>query len=290
MSTPPTTSQLLAALSPKPLQLPRPTLAQCAGSAAYLVTQINLIFIFLAIFQRLEEETETTDPKVSSSYSSFSADSPQTILLSTSLIALLSYLLPSSPTPKPSPLPFLLTSFYLTVTLRGLSPVISTLTASYASDTIYRLSLTLLLLHLLLHDYSAPKGDGGVKSLKAGLFATVLLASRIAIGGERSGTAEDRSAANFKCFAFVFSSTSIFCFSPPLRKSLPPLSSSLLALLSSALSLSLTSRDPRLLLFCAVAQGTAGGVGPVWQWRNGGEKEVLCGRWDIKHLKVNDRY
>eukprot|EP00808_Paulinella_micropora_P029212 g48460.t1 len=72
----------------------------------------------------------------------------------------------------------------LAAILLGLSPVLQTLTSTYSSDTIWALSFLLLALHLIAHDYSyinTPhmKLPQGSVSLSAGIFSSVLLASRL---------------------------------------------------------------------------------------------------------------
>eukprot|EP00457_Paulinella_chromatophora_P013281 gb/GEZN01013565.1/.p1 GENE.gb/GEZN01013565.1/~~gb/GEZN01013565.1/.p1 ORF type:complete len:321 (+),score=2.02 gb/GEZN01013565.1/:38-1000(+) len=68
--------------------------------------------------------------------------------------------------------------------LLGLSPVLQTLTSTYSSDTIWALTFLLMTLHLIAHDYSyinSPEASLGHStiSLSAGIFASVLLASRL---------------------------------------------------------------------------------------------------------------
>ena len=66
------------------------------------------------------------------------------------------------------------------------SPVLQTLTSSYSSDTIWALTIGLTALHTASHDYSYindrvqhhRKQDGAV-SLNTGIFASILLASRL---------------------------------------------------------------------------------------------------------------
>ena len=46
-------------------------------------------------------------------------------------------------------------SFVLLVCLLGLTPVLKTLTSTYSTDTIWALSLFLLGVHIVFHDYNA---------------------------------------------------------------------------------------------------------------------------------------
>jgi len=75
----------------------------------------------------------------------------------------------------------------LTGTLFAFSPVLQTLTKTYSHDTIWALTFLFSAIHLALHDYKyvtnadanpAPAFEGTI-SLNAGIFSSVLLASRL---------------------------------------------------------------------------------------------------------------
>ncbi len=68
--------------------------------------------------------------------------------------------------------------------LLGLSPVLMTLTSSYSSDTIWALTFSLFLIHIVFHDYTnrdpvEASTFQSTLSLNAAIFASVLLASRL---------------------------------------------------------------------------------------------------------------
>ncbi len=78
----------------------------------------------------------------------------------------------------------LLKMLLLSGALLGLSPLLMTLTSSYSSDTIWALTFSLFVVHVVFHDYT--KRDPveastfqSTISLNAAIFASVLLASRL---------------------------------------------------------------------------------------------------------------
>jgi phosphatidylinositol glycan class C protein len=88
-----------------------------------------------------------------------------------------------------------------------LSPILQTLTRSISSDTIWALSIGLLLMHLFFHDYSyssthTTKFSGKV-SVNAAIFASVLVSSRL--------------PSHMQVFALVLFSLELFVLFPVLR-------------------------------------------------------------------------
>jgi len=70
------------------------------------------------------------------------------------------------------------------VILLTLSPILRTLTASYSTDTVWALTITLCSLSLITHDFSLPTPASrlrvrGNTSLNASMFASVLVTSRL---------------------------------------------------------------------------------------------------------------
>merc|ERR1712137_547593 len=67
--------------------------------------------------------------------------------------------------------------------LAALSPVLATLTNSFSNDTIYALSIMLMIIHVVSHDYGYVIGSAdnfqAPVSLNAAIFASVLLGSRL---------------------------------------------------------------------------------------------------------------
>ncbi|KAF6147098.1 hypothetical protein GIB67_036817 [Kingdonia uniflora] len=80
-----------------------------------------------------------------------------------------------------------------------LAPIYQTLTRSISSDSIWALTVSLLILHLFLHDYSNPTLTGNI-SLNASIVASVLIASRL--------------PSRLHVFAIVLFSLQVFLFAP----------------------------------------------------------------------------
>lgn len=97
--------------------------------------------------------------------------------------------------------------------LLGLSPVLKTLTHSYSSDTIWALTLFLTTVHLIVHDYQFindaafdPEFQGTI-SLNAGVFASVLLASRLYDDDPSTNGTDHKLMTSGSAEVFVF----LFC-------------------------------------------------------------------------------
>ena len=84
-----------------------------------------------------------------------------------------------------------------------LSPVLMSLTETISTDTIYAMTVVMLLIHLITHNYQ-PSSSDAVISFNAGIFATVCLASRLAQLAQG--------------YAFIVVSVLIFGFLPNLRR------------------------------------------------------------------------
>ncbi|CAG9460820.1 unnamed protein product [Pedinophyceae sp. YPF-701] len=71
----------------------------------------------------------------------------------------------------------------LYVGVRGMSPLLASLTATISSDTVLAVSVTLAVAHLYLHDYNftaaASRNLSGTLSLSAAIGASVLVSSRL---------------------------------------------------------------------------------------------------------------
>ena len=246
--------------------------------------------------------------------------------------------------------PFAMSFFYLFLCLRALSPVLSTLTTSYSDDTIYRLSLVFIIGHLLLHDYtdgdnsqpaqsssrndrrkkmnlstttpahfprqplsSKPSLKPNLSSMKAVLFCTVLLSSRLVIPSSPpplSSPPASFSSPDTKALVFILFSVLLFAFSPFLRQALRHSSPSMhvtsevsLTVFSALLSLYVSSSPAAVNTttnrggpspynsmsyffpanVCAILAVNAGA--PLWMYRYQKYKKVMCGPWDIAHVK-----
>ncbi|KAG6969683.1 hypothetical protein JG687_00003055 [Phytophthora cactorum] len=164
-------------------------------------------------------------------------------------------------------------------TLSLLSPVLRTLTKSYADDTIWALATFLGLLHLITHDYNyVNSGIGrfsGTISLNAAIFTAVLLGSRL--------------QSNEHVFAFVLLAIEIFAMFPIFQREVKRHSERLhlttaaaLFALSSALTWQLSGLLSVLagafVLFLAF-------VCPLWFMHVQESKNEIIGPWDIAHIQ-----
>lgn len=87
----------------------------------------------------------------------------------------------------------------------ALSPVLMSLTDTISTDTIYAMSTTLFLLHLITHEYQdLPSEISGVVSLNAVTFATICLASRL--------------KSNMAAFSLILLSIFLFAVFPNVRR------------------------------------------------------------------------
>ncbi|KAM3754940.1 hypothetical protein ACB098_02G001300 [Castanea mollissima] len=105
---------------------------------------------------------------------------------------------------------YLLNVFFFTTGLYVLAPVYQTLTRSISSDSIWAVTVSLLILHLFLHDYSGStvRAPGALKnptltsfiSLNASVVASVFIASRL--------------PSRLHVFAIMLFSLQVFLFAP----------------------------------------------------------------------------
>ena len=105
---------------------------------------------------------------------------------------------------------YLLNVFFFTTGLFVLAPIYQTLTRSISSDTIWAVTVSLVILHLFLHDYSGSTvtAPGALKnptltssiSLNASVVASVFIASRL--------------PSRLQVFAIMLFSLQVFLFAP----------------------------------------------------------------------------
>lgn len=99
---------------------------------------------------------------------------------------------------------------YFTTGLYVLAPIYQTLTRSISSDSIWAVTVSLIIVHLFLHDYSGPtiRAPGALKnpaltsciSLNASVVASVFIASRL--------------PSRIQVFAIMLFSLQVFLFAP----------------------------------------------------------------------------
>ncbi|KAG7964499.1 hypothetical protein I3843_09G174300 [Carya illinoinensis] len=105
---------------------------------------------------------------------------------------------------------YLLNVFFFTTGLYVLAPIYQTLTRSISSDSIWAVTVPLLILHLFLHDYSGStvRAPGALNnptltsciSLNASIVASVFIASRL--------------PSSIHVFAIMLFSLQVFLFAP----------------------------------------------------------------------------
>ena len=189
----------------------------------------------------------------------------------------------------------------LAVMLRIISGMLRSLTASYSTDTVYALTITFLVVHLLACDYKYANGNendaddnqalsrahhhhhprpkflGGTVSLNAAFFATVLLVSRV--------------KSNVTSYAIVSSVVTLFAFYPTSRHQIArnfpnALWTSPCFAITAALSVSAW-----LLLVSPVEKIIFVGIqlfllvlSPCLQYWLQGYKKIISGKWNIAHI------
>ncbi|CEG44691.1 phosphatidylinositol n-acetylglucosaminyltransferase subunit [Plasmopara halstedii] len=164
-------------------------------------------------------------------------------------------------------------------TLSLLSPVLRTLTKSYADDTIWVLATFLGMLHLLTHDYNyVNSGIGrfsGTISLNAAIFTAVLLGSRL--------------QSNEHVFAFVLLAIEVFAIFPIFQREVKRYSERLHLITTAMilfLALTLTWQISGLL---SVLTGAfvifLAFVCPLWFMHVQESKSEILGPWDIAHIQ-----
>lgn len=193
----------------------------------------------------------------------------------------------------------------LAVMLRVISGLLRSLTASYSTDTVYALSISGMVVHLLACDYKfanghekedggsgggdtpsltrrhnpRPKFRGGTVSLNAAFFATVLLISRI--------------KSNATSFAFVSAVVALFAFYPTSRHEIARHFPNRLGVSPCFVITASWTVSAWLLLVSSVERCMFVGLqlfllllSPCLQWWLQRYKKIITGKWDIAHINV----
>lgn len=169
--------------------------------ASFVISQqISIVTLLLVAFEYLYNEN-----RFSNTQGLFISEPLEVLLIADScLVAVLVYVVHRLADPSSSR--NIISSSLKTIAilfgiLLGLSPVLRTLTTSISNDTIWALSVFLLLFHLLFHDYSGGSlRFSAPASLNAAIFTTVLLSSRL--------------ETDLHVFAITFLAIELFVFSP----------------------------------------------------------------------------
>ncbi|EQC38343.1 hypothetical protein SDRG_04060 [Saprolegnia diclina VS20] len=166
-----------------------------------------------------------------------------------------------------------------TATLSILSPVLRTLTESYAADTIWALSISLTGIHLISHDYTYINGTtfkyAGTISLNAAIFTSVLLASLL--------------HSNEQVFSFVLFAIEVFAICPMVQHSIKKTSEHMhlslaLVLFGTALLL-MWPISPLVSVVVFITAGFITFVCPLWLMHAQEYKNEIQGPWDIAQIE-----
>lgn len=155
-----------------------------------------------------------------------------------------------------------------------LAPTLRTLTRSWSDDTIVSLTIGLLMVHTLLHDYGGTsRMAGGAGALNAAMLAATIAASRLESDDE--------------VFAFIALAIELFAFLPwlswQLRRAAPRAHAILLTPLLAASAVALLGLGWTAVAFLAVLT-VVGLLAPavlLWLQRY---KFEIQGPWDIAHV------
>ncbi|CAM9141071.1 unnamed protein product [Discosporangium mesarthrocarpum] len=175
----------------------------------------------------------------------------------------------------------LTSSFLFLGILRVMTPVLRTLTVSYADDTVYALAVTLSFLHLAFYDYSyantASRQFQGTLSLNAAIGAAVLLASRL--------------ESNELVFGLVLFAAELFAVFPLARREVKQFSIFLHVALTAAMVLAsglLLYGEHKTLFFAYSLTVVFVTVAcPLWLMNVQRYKLRIEGPWDIAHIDAS---
>ncbi|OQR97819.1 phosphatidylinositol N-acetylglucosaminyltransferase subunit C [Achlya hypogyna] len=166
-----------------------------------------------------------------------------------------------------------------TATLSILSPVLRTLTESYAADTIWALSISLTGIHLISHDYTYINGTtfkyAGTISLNAAIFTSVLLASLL--------------HSNEQVFSFVLFAIEVFAICPIVQHNIKKASENMhlslaIVLFGTALLL-MWPISPLISVVVFITAGFITFVCPLWLMHAQEYKNEIQGPWDIAQIE-----
>ncbi|KAJ3089043.1 hypothetical protein HK102_007338 [Quaeritorhiza haematococci] len=173
----------------------------------------------------------------------------------------------------------------LTTTLLSMTPILRTLTKDISDDSIWAMTFMMVLVNVLLRDYVAAVGGGGGAirfpdsiAINAGIFATVLLASRL--------------EENMQVFVFMMGGVGVFGLFPILQrgvKATSPTGQTILTLASITLTTSMWwSLSPIVLtLYLFGAIGFVSLFAPWWLMRVQRFKDEIHGPWDEARIITN---
>lgn len=214
------------------------------GSSGRVTQQISVVFIFVALYQCLSEmngENEAGQQLFSFTSNIFVFWSAWGALVSF-ILFLLYTILPASP--KPAKIPStLLSGLLFTGVLAFMTPILKNLTKDISTDSIWALTLVMLVANLLFHNYGShatahTKFPDSI-SINAAMFAAVLLASRL--------------DSNPKVSLLMLAAVGLFALLPIWRRCVRRSWMSRVWLLDASMALVLCSIATRLLLLSSAA-------------------------------------
>lgn len=207
------------------------------GSSGRVTQQISVVFIFVALYQCLCEIDH--DEKLSLNYLLY-------LIAWGALVSVFLFLvytiLPAAP--KPSKIPStLLSGLLFSGVLAFMTPILKNLTKDISTDSIWALTLVMLVANLLFHNYgSHPTAHAKFPdsiSINAAMFAAVLLASQL--------------DSNIKVSLLMLSAVGLFALLPILRRCVRRSWMSRVWWLDAGMATILASVATRLLLHSSAA-------------------------------------
>ena len=174
---------------------------------AVLMQQLCVVVIFSTVFRLALIEDVQSEPRPdtpSISLRTLLHIDAAVIVLLYAMYAVFSKKVPPAPESQPHMLSEPQRLLLFLVVLMAVSPVLHTLTKTYASDTIYLLAVLLGALHLFSYDFTymltMRREFKGTVSMNAALLCSILLASRL--------------SSNLHCFGLMCFAVELFSLSP----------------------------------------------------------------------------
>ena len=174
---------------------------------AVLMQQLCVVVVFstvfrLALIEDVQSEPRPNTPSIS--LRTLLHIAAAVIVVLYAIYAVLSKQVPLAPGARPHMLAEPQRLLLFLVVLMAVSPVLHTLTKTYASDTIYLLAVLLGTVHVFSYDFTymltMSREFKGTVSMNAALLCSVLLASRL--------------SSNMHCFGLMCFAVELFSLSP----------------------------------------------------------------------------
>ena len=200
---------------------------------AVLMQQLCVVVIFSTVFRLALIEDAQSEPRPdtpSISLPTLLHIDAFVIVLLYAIYAVLSKQVPPTPNARPHMLAEPQRLLLFLVLLMAVSPVLHTLTKTYASDTIYLLAVLLGTVHVFSYDFTymlnMSREFKGTVSMNAALLCSILLASRL--------------SSNLHCFGLMCFAVELFSLSPILWHMLRMYSTNVHAAFTAAMVVSVS--------------------------------------------------